>query len=225
MIILELSYKQLQIIELIKSDVRKITSNDFSGHDFFHCERVLYIAALLQKKEGGNLFLIMVSSLLHDLDDKKLSPETFSDKLNARKILQKYDFAESEILSIINTIDTISFSGGKIPDTIEGKIVQDADRLDAIGAIGIARCFAYCGNNNIPIYTPDDFTGMSENSKSALMHFYNKLLKLSSKMNTESGKRAAQKRTLFIEQFLKQLLSEINCFDINFNGGKNGKEN
>lgn len=214
MIILELSDKQKQIIEGIKTDVKRLTADDFSGHDYLHSERVMNTAIQLQQNEGGDLFLIIIAALLHDLDDKKLSPETYKEKQKARKILSAYDFVDDDIEAVIGIIDAVSYSGGKTPLTSEGKIVQDADRLDALGAIGIARCFAFGGSNSNPIYTVDDFNDRSENSNSSLMHFYNKLLRLASLMNTECGRSIALKRTLFIEHFLDELLSEIKCTDI-----------
>lgn len=200
-------------------EVIELTSGDYSGHDFSHVERVMNIAALLQKSEGGDLFIISLASLLHDVDDIKLSPETHKFNTNAYNILNKYCVSKPDIEKIIGIIECVSFSKGKTPETIEGKIVQDADRIDALGAIGIARCFSYGGNNKLPIYSSIDFSDSADNSKSSLMHFYNKLLKLHLFMNTNKGKEIAEKRTLFIKLYLQQFLDEIFDTDINIFGG------
>lgn len=147
---MSLTLKQNNNILQLKIEISAIFSSDFSGHDFQHTIRVLKNAEYIQKQEGGDLYTIILASLLHDVDDKKISPETYENKDNARRFLKMID-AENEVINdVLEIISSVSFSDGKKPLTIEGKIVQDADRLDAIGAIGVARCFAYGGSKTTP---------------------------------------------------------------------------
>lgn len=202
------------ILESIIIDIKALTADDFSGHDFMHSFRVMKNAEMICEKEGGNLFLILIASLLHDVDDKKISPLTFCDKTNARNLLLKYNFNQYDTEFVLKIIDSISFSHGSEPDSLEARIVQDADRLDALGAIGIARCFAYSGNKSIAIYNKDDLSGCTGGSDTAISHFYDKLFKLSGLMKTESGRRIAEKRTDFIKLYLDEFLSEIEYKDL-----------
>lgn len=203
--------EKIILLNNIKSDVFMLLENEYSGHDFLHVLRVFDYANLLQKLYGGDEFIISLAALLHDADDKKLFPETYENKTNAISIMNKYKIEASICDEVIKIISCISFSEGKIPNTIEGKIVQDADRIDAIGAIGIARCFSFGGSNKRPIYKIDDFD--RENifvSDSSLAHFFNKLLSVCDKMNTDYAKIDAIRRTEFLKEYLTQLFSEIN---------------
>ncbi len=185
--------------------VKNIFKKDYSGHDFYHTNRVFKIANDIAKTEDCEINKVCLIALLHDIDDYKLSPNTTKNKDNARLFLKEHNFENIEIKSILRDIDSISFS--KHVDSsllsLEAKIVQDADRIDAIGAIGIARTFAYGGSNNRPIYDPII-------KQSSINHFYEKLLKLESLMNTNRGKYLAKERTLFLENFLQQFFKEWN---------------
>ncbi|MBR3768542.1 MAG: HD domain-containing protein [Clostridia bacterium] len=198
------------IVNNVNNAVKDIFANDYSGHDYLHTLRVLKNAHELQAVEGGDLFLISLSALLHDVDDYKLFPGNSIEKSNAHKILRENSVEEYKVYKIIEIIDSVSYSKCKAPQTIEAKIVQDADRLDPLGAIGIARCFAFGGNHNRPIYTENDLDGKNiSGSNSSFSHFYQKLLKLNDLMQTEEGKKRAVTRTEFILSYLNQLMSEI----------------
>ena len=136
--------------------VKKTFNDDFSGHDYFHTLRVYKMATKIAEQENAILTIVQLAALLHDVDDIKLSPETYANKDRAVTFLRDHDIAEEMIKTICNIIDEISFKGTDTitPETIEGKCVQDADRLDAIGAVGIARTFAYGGSHNRIIYDP-----------------------------------------------------------------------
>ncbi|MGD1823632.1 MAG: HD domain-containing protein [Pleomorphochaeta sp.] len=185
--------------------VKQIFINDFSGHDYYHTERVYKLAKEISKNEDCDIEKVCLVALLHDVDDHKLSKKTNKNQDNARLFLTNHNFNIKEIESILTDINNISFS--KHIDSsqlsIEAKIVQDADRVDAIGAIGIARVFAYGATHNNPIYDPN-------NNNSSINHFYEKLLKLESTMNTIIGKKIAKERTIFLQKYLNQFFKEWN---------------
>ena len=206
----------MAVLDLIKTDIKKIMYND-SAHDFDHIMRVYKNAQQIIKKEKVNEKLVLSAVLLHDVvsfpkSDKRSKNSSIESAKKAKIILEKYDFTSDEIIITCDAISEHSFSQKKTPKTIEGKILQDADRLDALGAIGIARVFATGGSLQRPFYnlddpfckkrTPDDKTW-------TLDHFFEKLLKLEFLMNTKSGKIEAKKRTKILKEFLKQLRCEI----------------
>ena len=137
--------------------VRNTFDDDYSGRDYFHAVRVYKMATRIAEQENANLIIVQLAALPRDLDDIKLSPETYANKDKATGFLRKYDIPETMIKMICNIIGEVSFRGtdSATPETIEGKCVQDADRLDAMGAIGIARAFAYGGDHNRRIYDPE----------------------------------------------------------------------
>ena len=196
--------------------VKNFFINDFSGHDYWHTLRVYNNAKLISKKEGADLFIVQISALLHDIDDIKISPNTNKNKDNAVNFMKKHNFDEKTILRICKIIDETSFSGNPtVPSTIEGKCVQDADRLDAIGAIGIARAFAYGGNKNRQMYNPNIHPNLEitkdeyRNSNSTTInHFYEKLFLLKDLMNTKTAIEIANKRHLIMENFIKEFIDE-----------------
>ncbi|MBT3956301.1 MAG: HD domain-containing protein [Nitrosopumilus sp.] len=206
----------MKILDSIKDEVIKIMNND-TAHDFDHVMRVYNNAQKIVKKENANPKLILSAVLLHDIVSysKSSKRSKFSSIDSAKKskiILKKYGFTNDEIIVISDAIAEHSFSQNKIPQTLEGKILQDADRLDALGAIGIARVFATSGSLNRPFYNIDDPFCNKRNPDDdiwAVDHFFNKLLKLEFTMNTKSGKIEAKKRTKVLKVFLKQLKSEI----------------
>ena len=198
---------EIEIIKSVEKDIRELFSGEFSGHDLLHTLRVVKNARMLNEDGGGNDFIITISALLHDADDRKLFPETAENNGNARKILGKYGVSGEIADRIIDIINSVSFSSGKTPVSLEGKIVQDADRLDAIGSVGIARCFSFGGNHNRPMYEEGDFEGNGSGA-SSISHFYNKLLKLEGLMNTEKGREEAEKRTAFLKSFLERFKEE-----------------
>ncbi|MCS5528389.1 MAG: HD domain-containing protein [Nitrosopumilus sp.] len=206
----------MKVLDLIKKDVIAIMDND-PAHDFEHIMRVYNNAQKIVKKEKANLKLVLSAVLLHDIvsypKSSKRSKLSSTDSAKKSKlILKKYDFTVEEITVVSDAIKEHSFSQNKIPQTLEGKILQDADRLDALGAIGIARVFATSGSLNRSFYNIDDPFCNKRNPDDdiwAVDHFFNKLLKLESTMNTKSGKIEAKKRTKILKIFLKQLKDEI----------------
>lgn len=190
--------------------VKNFFNNDSSGHDFQHTLRVYKIAMIISETEKCNLEEVKLIALLHDVDDYKISPNTSGTLDNARNFLSSHGKSPSYIDKICTDISKISFSKRHASSSlsIEGKIVQDADRLDAIGAIGIARTFAYGGANGNVLYDPDT------KKDSTIKHFYDKLLKIESLMNTEYGKTLAKERTIFLKTFLDQFYKEWNIHNI-----------
>jgi uncharacterized protein len=206
----------MTVLDSIRNDVQKIMSND-SAHDFEHIVRVYKNAQKISKKEKADEKLVLSAALLHDIvsypkSDKRSKNSSLESAKKAKTILKKYDFTEKEITIVSDAISNHSFSQKKTPKTIEGKILQDADRLDALGAIGIARVFATGGALSRPFYNPDDPFCKKRNSDDktwTLDHFFEKLLKLELLMNTKSGKIEAKKRTRVLKEFLKQLKQEL----------------
>ena len=199
--------------------VKQQLENAEGGHDWFHIERVYKNALLIAEGEDCNLTVVKLGALLHDIADSKFhgGDETVGPK-TARAFLESQNVKEDIILHVIAIIENISFKGGNFEKKFNSKeleIVQDADRLDAIGAIGIARTFNYGGFKNRPLYNPNIQPNMNmnkeeyKNSESpTLNHFYEKLLLLKDKMNTETGKEIAQKRHNFMVSFLSQFYAE-----------------
>ena len=206
----------MNVIDSIKSESKEIMDND-SAHDFDHVMRVYKNAQKICKKEKANEKLVLCSALLHDIvsypkSDKRSKLSSIESAQKSKLILKKYNFSKEEIIIISDAIRDHSFSQNKIPKSIVGKILQDADRLDAIGAIGIARVFATGGSLKRPFYNIDDpfcKTRKPDDKIWTVDHFYQKLLKLESLMNTKSGKMEAQKRTKVIKEFLNQLKKEL----------------
>lgn len=199
--------------------VKQKLENAEAGHDWFHMERVYKNALLIAEGETCDLMIVKLGALLHDIADSKFNDgdETVGPKV-AREFLESQKVSEETILHVVNIIENISFKGGNFEKKFTSKeleIVQDADRLDAIGAIGIARTFNYGGFKNRQLYNPTIAPKLNmtkeEYKKSdapTLNHFYEKLLLLKDKMNTETGKRIAQERHKFMELFLSQFYAE-----------------
>lgn len=211
--LVELSEKQL--LSETEKYVRDLFENEGSGHDWWHIHRVRKLALKLAEKEGGNFFLIEMAALLHDLDDWKLNSGNDSKTMNWLKLI---NIDKSTAKSILEIIDQVSFKGAGVEnqaETVEAKIVQDADRLDAIGAIGIARTFAYGGHKSRPIYNPNikpvmhsDFESYKNNNAPTINHFYEKLLLLKKTLNTAAAIEIAKNRHIFMETFLTQFFAE-----------------
>jgi uncharacterized protein len=205
-------------INSIEKYVEEKFKNEGTGHDWFHIDRVRRIALYIQEREGGNKDLIELAALLHDISDHKFNGGDFEKGGDeARIILQKYNVGNELIEKVIALVNTVSFKGNGVADkttSLEGKIVQDADRLDAIGAIGIARTFAFGGSINQPIYDPaikPAFHNSKEkyqNRTHTINHFYEKLLILEDRMHTKTAKTIARERTLLMRDYLKSFYSE-----------------
>lgn len=199
--------------------VKEKLDNAEGGHDWFHIERVYKNSILIAQEEDCDLIVVKLGALLHDIADSKFhdGDETIGPKI-ARTFLESENVFEETINHVINIIENISFKGGNFENKFSSKeleIVQDADRLDAIGAIGIARTFNYGGFKNRALYDPSIAPNLNmskeeyKNSTSpTLNHFYEKLLLLKDKMNTATGKKIALERHQYMENFLSQFYAE-----------------
>ena len=207
----------MKSLDLLKKEVEQLTAKNDAAHDFEHTMRVYRNAKNLCKSEKANPKLVLCAALLHDIvsfpkSDKRSKTSSKKSSILAAKILKKYKFSKNEIQIICNAILDHSFSKNKTPKTIEGKILQDADRLDAIGAIGIARAFDVGGHENRSFYNKLDpfcIKRSPDDKKWTLDHFFRKLLLLEKLMNTKSAKIEAKKRTKIIKKYLDDLKREI----------------
>ena len=206
----------MNIVDLVKNEVKDILKND-PAHDYQHILRVYRNAQKICHDENVDSKLVLCAALLHDLVsypkfDKRSKMSSIESAKKSKKILKKFNFLEQEIKIISDAIEDHSFSRNVVPKTIEGKILQDADRLDALGSIGLARVFATSGSLNRAFYHPDDPFCENRNPDDGvwtLDHFFQKLLKIGDLMNTKSAKIEARKRTLVMRSFLDQLRKEI----------------
>lgn len=210
---------QREVIQSVAHEVRMRLQGEGSGHDWWHVLRVWNMAKHLCEQERADFFVVELAALLHDVADWKFhdGDDTVGPRV-AREILEEQDVDSHVVDHVANIISTMSFKGAGVVtpmETLEGKIVQDADRLDAIGAIGIARTFAYGGNKNREMYNPEQKPTMHD-SKDAyfsggshtINHFYEKLLLLKDRMNTNAAKQIAEGRHRFMEEYLERFYRE-----------------
>lgn len=198
--------------------VKQIFADDCSGHDYHHTMRVYRLAMQIAKQESADMLIVQLAALLHDVDDAKLSPATYGTQKNAVDFMKSNGIDDKIIDAVSKIIKEVSFAGADsvVPSTIEGRCVQDADRLDAMGAIGIARTFAYGGSKGRKIYDPEikPLMNMSKEeyrqnqNSTSINHFYEKLLLLKDMMNTETAKRMAEHRQAVMESYLEEFLAE-----------------
>lgn len=199
--------------------VKGILSGEGTGHDWWHILRVTSLARKIAKLESADLLIVEMTALLHDIADWKFHDGDMNKGPKvAREWLESLEVESLLIQVICENIANISFKGAKVaekPLSLEGKIVQDADRLDALGAIGIARAFAYGGFKQRPLYEPEiepllhtTFESYKDHPGSTINHFYEKLLLLKDRMHTQTAKNIAEERHLFMENYLKQFFSE-----------------
>ncbi|MGV3323316.1 HD domain-containing protein [Streptococcus hyovaginalis] len=209
---------QEQIITKAEKYVKQELGKDASGHDWWHSDRVRKLAVRIAKEEGADLFICELAALLHDVADAKLN---LSEEVGLQKVddwLIKQEVLPDVQKQVMGIIKNISFRAGRNRNkvlTLEGKVVQDADRLDAIGAIGIARTMVYAGSRGHLIHVPGTSirTEMSveeyrNHESTAIAHFYEKLLLLKNLMNTATGKRMAARRHAYMKDFLTEFYSE-----------------
>ena len=210
---------QEQIIENTRDFVKQKLQNAEGGHDWFHICRVVNNARIIAGKEPVNTFVVELGALLHDIADSKFhnGDESVGPRI-ARDFLESQELNSETIDHVVNIIKHISFKGGNESQEFlsgELKVIQDADRLDALGAIGIARTFNYGGFKGRPLYDPDikpqlQMTKEEYKASTAptINHFYEKLLLVKERMNTPTGRKMAEERHVFMEQFLEQFYKE-----------------
>lgn len=207
------------IIQKTTDHVRGLLSGEGSGHDWFHIERVRNVALAIAREEQADLFVVELAALLHDVADWKFAGgDHDAGPRAAREWLTALSVTATTIDHVANIIASLSFKGAGVETpmtTIEGQCVQDADRLDAIGAIGIARAFAYGGHKGRPMYDPSvppephaSFEAYKKNAGPTINHFYEKLLLLKDRMNTTTGRRLAQQRHIVLKDFLNEFFAE-----------------
>lgn len=208
-----------EVIQRTADHIKSLFSGEATGHDWWHCWRVWQLAKRIGEGEGADTNVVQLAALLHDIADWKFhdGDETVGPAL-ARNWLMQQGVAADIIEHICDIIAGVSFKGVGVETampTIEGKCVQDADRLDALGAIGIARCFAYGGSKGRPIYDPNinpeqhpSFDQYKKSAGPSLNHFQEKLLLLKDRMQTATGKKLAEERHGYMKQFVEQFLQE-----------------
>lgn len=213
---MKVDISETEAINLTENYVRNLFENDYTGHDWWHINRVRNIALKIAGEEGGDRFIIEMSALLHDVDDWKINND--ENSLKTVEWLKNIKIPDSVSKRILDVIEQVSFKGAGVKNeavSIEAKIVQDADRLDAIGAIGIARTFAYGGSKQRPIYLPEikpelhySFESYKKTTAPTINHFYEKLLLLKNRLNTNTAIEIAKNRHTFMETFLEQFFKE-----------------
>ena len=184
---------------------RDLFAGDASGHDFEHTARVCRAASRIATEEGARRDIVCLAALLHDMDDAKLSPQTSASLGNACAFLASHDVSHDDAEAVLTAIREVSFSknGDTPPSTLEAACVRDADRLDAIGAIGIARAFAYGGSHGRALHDPS-----GADRQTTIAHFYDKLLRLKGMMRTEAGRQLADGRDRYLREFLDEFVAE-----------------
>lgn len=206
-----------QRLQIAADYVEEKLVGEGSGHDWWHIVRVRNMAARIAQAEGGNHFICQMAALLHDLADEKVAGSEAAGLREVKNLLETLELSKEQVAEIMEIVSGISYKGGHNHRvlSLEGQIVQDADRLDALGAIGIARTMAYSGNKNriihdptLPIREQMSLEEYRAQKGSAITHFYEKLLKLKDLMNTQTARKIAQGRHEFLEIYLKQFYAE-----------------
>ena len=197
--------------------IRTVFQADCSGHDASHTLRVCRTARRLAQAEKADLFVVQLAALLHDVDDRKLSPETCARKDRAAAFMRAQGLDGDTVQRICGIIGEVAYAGrdSVVPSSIEGKCVQDADRLDALGAIGIARPFAYGGSHGRVMHDPEiepdlDMSGEAyhRHVSTTINHFYEKLFLLKDRMNTAAARSIAERRSRYMRGYLDEFLAE-----------------
>jgi len=208
-----------RILESLEKKIKALFGAEGTGHDWHHINRVRNTALKIGDAEGADLFVVELAALLHDIADHKFHNHDLTvGPERAREIILE-ETSDTDLAERIATIvSEISFKGAGVEtpvSSLEAAVVQDADRLDALGAIGIARAFAYGGHKNRPIYDPeiesslhDNFEDYAKKGTHTINHFYEKLLLLKDRMNTDSGSKIAEERHRFMEEFLDRFYEE-----------------
>lgn len=208
-----------KVLQNIEEWVKTQLLNEMSGHDWHHIKRVTDIAKEILKHEEADSFIVTAAALLHDIADDKVTANVDAALDRIRGLLKSNEVADDTVETIIDIITTMSFKGGtgKKLTYIEAQIVQDADRLDALGAIGIARTFQYGGakgqamyDSEIPVRDKMSFEEYRSGESTSINHFYEKLLLLKDKMNTPAAVKIAEERESFMKHFLDTFFKEWN---------------
>ncbi len=198
--------------------VRELLAGDASGHDWWHIERVRRLALRLAAGEGADPHVVELAALLHDVGDWKVSDDAHAGARHARQWLGSLGVDTATVDHVAEIVDTLSFKGAGVATpmrTLEGKVVQDADRLDALGAIGTARAFAYGGTRGRALHDPESapvlhasFEQYRASGGATLAHFHEKLFLLRDRMNTAAARRLADERHRYMEEFVQRFLRE-----------------
>ncbi len=209
----------MDIVPRTANYIKKELQGEGTGHDWWHVERVWKSAKTIARSENANLLVVELGALLHDIADHKFhnGDDTIGPKM-ARQWLEQNGQPRDIIEAVEHIVEHVSFKGAGVENpmqSLEGKIVQDADRLDAMGAIGIARTFAYGGSKNREIYNPNikpelhqTFDAYKKSTAPTINHFYEKLLLLKDGMYTQTGKKMAEERHRFMEEYLQRFYGE-----------------
>ncbi|MFK8039056.1 MAG: HD domain-containing protein [Crocinitomicaceae bacterium] len=214
--------EHVEIINTLKDNIKNQFEGDSSGHDWFHIERVWRNARAIAMQEGANLLITELGALLHDIADHKFVTDFEAESISRTvHFLSPFNLKQEVVEAVLHIVLHCSFKGGITENkmkSLEGKIVQDADKLDAIGAIGIARTFAFGGKFGSILYNPaippiehKDLESYQKNRSHTINHFYEKLLKLKDLMHTAASKKIAEERHQFMEEFLTQFYKEWNA--------------
>ena len=209
--------KRQEQLKAMEQYAKRVLDSDTTGHDWSHIERVVNTTKTIAEAEGADLFICEAAALLHDVIDDKIVQDSTDALKELKKFLISIEVAPEEIEAIESIITRMSFKNHQENQelSLEGRVVQDDDRLDAIGAIGIARVMCYSGSTGRPIHHPHmkprkQMTAEEyrNGESTAIMHFYEKLLKLKELMNTDYGKKLAKGRHEFLERYLEQFYAE-----------------
>ena len=205
------------ILQNAEAYIQEVFRTDYSGHDASHTLRVCRTARRLAEAEGADLFIVQLAALLHDVDDAKLSPKTCANKERAVFFMKSQGLDKDVVRQVCAVIGEVAYAGrdSVVPSTIEGKCVQDADRLDALGAVGVARAFAYGGSHGRIMYDPNepptlDMSGEAyrQHVSTTVNHFYEKLFLLEDMMNTDAARALARHRSRYMRDFLEEFFAE-----------------
>lgn len=212
--------EQQKIIDAVADEVKRQSESEGSGHDWWHIFRVWNMAKRIGESEGADAFVVELGALLHDIADwKDHGGDVMVGPAVAREIMTRYEISSDVIDHVCDIIEHLSYKGADVKDemkTLEGKVVQDADRLDSMGAIGVARTFMYSGSRGRLMHDPsipassyatkEEF--LMKGGRTAINHFYEKILLLKDRMNTKMAKEIAESRHQFTEEFLDRFLKE-----------------
>ena len=212
-----------ELVKRVATLARNFHLSDTTGHDWWHIYRVWNLSKYIAQHENADALVVEVAALLHDMDDHKIPGADAKNFPNARNTLLSLNADSLLVEKVVEVISQVSFKGAGVdttPTSLEACVVQDADRIDAIGAIGVARAFAYGGSKNRELYNPEiqpilhnSFEEYKSSKGSTLNHFYEKLLLLIDLLNTNTAKQIAQQRHAYMQQFVEQFLDEWNMRD------------